>query len=319
MAAKLKFGIRLTVQGEMGATSSGFDYALDMARLAEDLGFDSIWIPDHVENAHLNRAKPILEYWTTLTAIGAKTKRVRLGGHSMNNTFRHPGLTAKIACTLDQITGGRVILAPGSGWFAAEAKSYGFDFWSDDGLERIRRLDESLHVMRGLMREDAFTFTGKYFSLKDAYCNPKAVQKPYPPIWIAGDSPPTQTLMAEHGDCWFMYSKSPEIVKGLVQGFRPKRKNRPFEVAISAVGLADKGPDETLKWAQMYADERKHRFPVPPTVDDILAANLTGDAAAVRDRIDAWADAGVHHVVIQPMPPIEGTRFFGEKIIHHYA
>ena len=319
MAAKLKFGIRLTVQGEMGATSSGFDYALNMAQMAEDLGFDSVWIPDHVENAHLNREKPILEYWTTLTAIGARTKRVRLGGHSMNNTFRHPGLTAKIVCTLDQITGGRVILAPGSGWFGAEAKAYGFDFWSDDGLERIKRLDESLHVMRGLMREEIFNFDGDYFHLKDAYCNPKAVQKPYPPIWIAGDSPPTQALMAEHGDCWFMYSKSPEIVAKLVAEFRPKRKSRPFEVAVSAVGLADKGKDETLKWAQMYADERKHRFPVPPTVEDILAANLTGDAAEVRARIDAWAAAGVNHVVIQPMPPIDGTRFFGEKIIPHYA
>lgn len=75
----MKFGIRLTVQGEMGATSSGFEYALNMARIAEDLGFDSVWIPDHVENAHLDRSKPILEYWTTITAIGALTKRVRLG------------------------------------------------------------------------------------------------------------------------------------------------------------------------------------------------------------------------------------------------
>ena len=303
----------------MGAESAGFDYALEMARMAEDLGFDSVWIPDHVENAHLNREKPILEFWTTLTAIGAATKRVRLGGHSMNNTFRHPGLTAKIACTLDQITGGRVILAPGSGWFADESKAYGFKEWSDDGLVRIGRLDESLHIIRGLMTEDVFSFEGEYFRLKDAHCNPKPVQKPYPPIWIAGDSPPTQELMVEHGDVWFMYSKAPGVVAGLVAGMREKLAHRPFEVAVSAVGLAGKGPDETLKWAEMYAEERKHRFPVPPTVDDILGANLTGDEAQVRERIDAWAEAGVDHVVIQPMPPMEGTRFFGDKIIHHYA
>ncbi len=318
MAAKIEFGIRLNVQGEMGASSAGFAYALEMARMAEDLGFASVWIPDHVENAHLDRSKPILEYWTAMTAIGALTKRVRLGGHSLNNTFRHPGLTAKIACTLDEITGGRVILAPGSGWFGNEAKAYGFDAWSDNGLERIQRLDESLHIMRGLMTEDKFSFTGRYFQLKDAYCNPKPVQKPYPPIWIAGDSPPTQELMIEHGDVWFMYSKSPEIVAGLVKGMREKRAERPFEVAVSAVGLADKSEAETLKWAEMYADERKHRFPIPPTVDDVLQSNLTGDAAQVRERIDAWADAGVEHIVIQPMPPMEGTRFFGEKIIHHY-
>ena len=80
MAKKIKFGLRLNIQGEMGAESAGFDYALEMARMAEDLGCDSVWIPDHVENAHLNREKPILEFWTTLTAIGAMTERVRVNG-----------------------------------------------------------------------------------------------------------------------------------------------------------------------------------------------------------------------------------------------
>jgi FMNH2-dependent dimethyl sulfone monooxygenase len=319
MTAKIKFGLRLNIQGEMGATSSAFDYTLEMARMAEDLGYDSIWIPDHVENAHLDRGRPVLEFWTTMTALGALTKRVRLGGHSVNNTFRHPGLTAKILCTMDQITGGRVIYAPGSGWFAAEAKSYGFPQWSDEGLVRIARLDETLHIVRGLLTEERFSFAGEHFTVTDAYCNPKPVQKPYPPIWIAGDSEPTQNLMAEHGDVWFMYSKAPEVVADLVEGMRGKRPDRPFGVAVSAVGLADKGPDETLKWAEMYAEERKHRFPVPPTVDDVLQANLTGDSAAVCDRLDRWAEAGVDQVVIQPMPPIEGTRFFGEKIIHRYA
>lgn len=319
MAGKPRFGIRLNIQGEMGATSSGFDYALEMARIAEDLGFDSIWIPDHVENAHLDRSKPILEYWTALTAIGALTKSVRLGGHSMNNTFRHPGLTAKIVCTLDQITNGRVILAPGSGWFGDESKAYGFDAWSDDGLVRIGRLNESLDVIRGLITEEVFSYDGEYFQLKDAYCNPKPVQKPYPPIWIAGDSPPTQELMMKHGDVWFMYSKSPAKVAKLVEGMAGKLTGRPFGVAVSAVGLADKNEAETMQWAQMYADERKHRFPVPPTAEDILEENLVGDASQVRDRIDAWVGAGVGDIVIQPMPPMEGMRFFGEKIIPHYA
>lgn len=78
MAPKVKFGLRLNIQGEMGATSSAFDYTLEMARMAEDLGFDSIWIPDHMENAHLDRSGPVLEFWTAMTALGALTKRVRL-------------------------------------------------------------------------------------------------------------------------------------------------------------------------------------------------------------------------------------------------
>jgi len=318
MTAGVKFGLRLNIQGEMGATSTAYEFTLEMARMAEDLGFDSVWIPDHMENAHLDRSRPILEFWTTLTALGAHTKRVRLGGHSVNNTFRHPGLTAKILCTLDQITGGRVIYAPGSGWFADEAKSYGFEQWSDDGLMRIARLDETLHIVRGLMTEEVFNFEGTHFTLRDAYCNPKPVQKPYPPIWIAGDSPPTQKLMAEHGDVWLMYSKQPDVVTGLVEGMRAQR-SRPFGVALSAVGLAGQGEEATLEWAKMYAAERRHRFPVPPTVQDVMEANLTGDAGAVCARIDQWAEAGVDYVIIQPMPPIDGTRFFGEKIIHHYA
>ena len=248
MTNKMEFGIRLTVQGEMGATSSGFEYALEMARVAEDLGFSSVWIPDHVENAHLDRSKPILEYWTTMTAIGAKTNRVRLGGHSINNTFRHPGLTTKIACTMDHITGGRVILAPGSGWFAAEAKAYDFKEWSDDGLERIARLDEGLDIYRGLIEcedENGFSYDGRFYQLKDAFCYPKPEQKPYPPIWIAGDSPPTQELMKKHGDVWFMYSKPPAQVKTLVEGMKAEM-DRPFEVAISTVGLADKGLKQLL-------------------------------------------------------------------------
>ncbi|UCH74309.1 MAG: LLM class flavin-dependent oxidoreductase [Rhodospirillales bacterium] len=313
----MKFGLRLNIQGEMGATSSAYEYTLEMARMAEDLGFDSVWIPDHVENAHLDRSRPILEFWTTLTALGAQTERVRLGGHSVNNNFRHPGLTAKILCTLDQITGGRVIYAPGSGWFADEAKAYGFPQWSDDGLTRIARLDETLRIVRGLMTEDVFSFEGMHFTLRDAYCNPKPVQRPYPPIWVAGDSVPTQGLMAEHGDVWLMYSKQPDIVAGLIAGMRAERST-PFEVALSAVGLAGQGEDATLEWAKMYAAERRHRFPVPPTVQDVMEANLTGDAGAVCARIDQWASVGVGHVIIQPMPPIEGTRFFGEKILPRY-
>lgn len=318
MATKPRFGIRLNIQGEMGATSSGFDYALEMARMAEDLGFDSIWIPDHVENAHLDRSKPILEYWTALTAIGAITKRVRLGGHSMNNSFRHPGLTAKIAATLDHVTNGRVILAPGSGWFAAECKSYGFDGWSDDKSVRIKRLDESLDVIRGLFTTDVFNYEGEYFRFEDAYCNPKPVQSPYPPIWIAGDSPPTRELFKKHGDVWFMYSKSPEKVASLVSEMKEQVTDCPVNVAVSAVGLADKSESETLRWAQAYADERKHRFPIPPTADDILRENLVGDLGQVCERIDQWVEAGTGDIVIQPMPPIEGIRFFGDKVLPKY-
>jgi FMNH2-dependent dimethyl sulfone monooxygenase len=284
-----------------------------MARMAEGLGFDSIWIPDHVENAHLDRAKPILEHWTTITAIGALTRRMRLGGHSLNDNFRHPGLTAKIAATLDQITNGRVILAPGSGWFDAEAQAYGFAWSDSDG--RKARLRESVQVMQKLFTEPKTTFKGVYFQFEDAYCNPKPVQKPYPPFWLAGDSPKTQEMVFDLADCWFMYSKPPKTVEALIKPMRARRGQRRLDVALSAVLLSGKSDDEILKWATMYAKEREHRFAVPPTVQDVLDSNLMGDVGRVKARIEEWIAAGVDYVVIQPMPPVEGMRFFGEKVL----
>jgi FMNH2-dependent dimethyl sulfone monooxygenase len=285
--------------------------------MAEDLGYDSIWIPDHVENAHLDRGKSILEHWTTITAIGALTKRVRLGGHSLNDNLRHPGLTAKIAATLDHVTAGRVILAPGSGWFEAEARAYGFEW--HDGPGRKARLKESLAIMQSLFTDETTTFRGRYFQLDGAYCNPKPVQKPHPPFWIAGDSPDTQDLIAEFGDCWFMYSKAPEVVADLVAPMRKRRRDRAIEVALSAVYLSGESDDQALKWARMYAKEREHRFPIPPTVDDILRSNLLGDHGAIRDRLERWAEAGTDYVVIQPMPPVDGMRFFGEQILPAFS
>jgi len=182
-------GIRLNIQGEIGAHASTFEVTLDMARHAEQLGYDSIWIPDHVENVHLNRGKPILEFWTTLTAIGALTQPMQLGGHSMNNPFQHPGLNAEIVSTLDRITNGRVILLPSSGWFEAEAVSYGFA-WGDRE-ERHARFKESFEVMKRLFAESVTTFVGRYVELQDAYWPPKPGQQLHPPFWIAGEGPLT--------------------------------------------------------------------------------------------------------------------------------
>jgi FMNH2-dependent dimethyl sulfone monooxygenase len=100
---------------------------------------------------------------------------------------------------------------------------------------------------------------------------------------------------------------------------RERRRDRPLEVALSAVLLSGAGADETRKWAEMYAKEREHRFPVPPTADDVLESNLWGDADAMVERLARWVEAGADHVVIQPMPPVDGMRFFGENVLPRLA
>lgn len=309
-----KFGVRLNIQGEMGAKASSFEFTLEMARIAEDLGFDSVWFPDHLENAHLDRSKPMLEHWTTLTAIGVLTKRVRLGGHSYNDNLRHPGLTAKMAATVDHITAGRLILAPGSGWFADEAQAYGID-WPNPDLRKAR-LKESVEIAQSLFTCEQTYFKGDYFTINGAYGNPKPIQSPYPPFWIAGEAPKTQEIVEEFGDYWFMYSRRPDQVAALV---KPMLERRPdLGVALSTVYLSGESDEEVRQWAEMYSAERRHRFTVPPTPEDVLASNLLGDPGRIHERIAEWMQAGVDYFVIQPMPPMEGMRQFGEKILSAY-
>ena len=316
MNPKLKFGARLNIQGEMGSSSSGFDFTLEMARVAEGLGFDSVWMPDHLENAHLDRSRPILEHWTTLTAVGALTERVRLGGHTYNDNLRHPGVTAKMAATVDQITQGRLILAPGSGWFGDECQAYGIEWLEPD--RRKARLRESIQVLQSLFTDERTTFDGEFFRLQDAYCNPKPVQQPYPPFWIAGEAPLTQEMVAELGDAWFMYSRRPEQVARMLPPMLERRRDRPLGVTLSTVYLSGDSDAEARRWAEMYAGERKHRFTVPPSVEDVLASNLVGSPERIHERIAEWAEAGVDYLVIQPMPPMGGLRAFGEKILPAY-
>jgi dimethylsulfone monooxygenase len=99
----VRFGVRLAVQGEMGAPGAGFDYARSMALEAEALGFDSVWLPDHVINAHMDTRTPMLENWTVLSALAALTERVSFAGPTFNNSLRNPAVMAKMAATFDVI------------------------------------------------------------------------------------------------------------------------------------------------------------------------------------------------------------------------
>jgi len=122
----MDFGVRLTIQGEMGAPGDGLaQYAGDMAVRAEELGYDSAWIPDHLNNARVAPGErgPSLECLNSVTALLMRTTRLVIGPHVFCNTFRNPGLLAKMITTLDEFSRGRVILSIGGVWFREEAVS----------------------------------------------------------------------------------------------------------------------------------------------------------------------------------------------------
>ncbi len=175
----------------------------DAALRAEATGWDSVWTWDHLLAIFGPWEQPILEGWSTLTALGAVTSRVRIGLMVGANTFRNPGLTAKLATTLDHVSDGRAVLGIGGAWFEREHDAFGFDdAWGSGPGERLDRLEESVTLLRRLLDGERVTHVGRFYTLRDALCEPRPVQ-PHLPILIGGSGPKkTLRTTALHGDAW---------------------------------------------------------------------------------------------------------------------
>jgi F420-dependent oxidoreductase-like protein len=156
--------------------------------------FESAWNFDHFEPIlGQDRSGPCLEGWTTLAALAQATTRIRVGCMVTGMPYRHPAVLANMAATVDRISGGRLELGLGAGWNQAEADAYGIEL--PPLRERFDRFDEGCEVIIGLLTQERLDFAGEHFRLSGAYCEPKGVQTPHPPITIGGDGP-TRTLRA---------------------------------------------------------------------------------------------------------------------------
>lgn len=176
----------------------------DAVQAAEDAGADDLWIDDHLLSDEGAADDPKLEAWSTLAAVAAVTIRARLGLLVGANTFRAPGLTAKLATTLDQISGGRAILGIGGGWFAEEHEAFGLEFGSGFG-ERLDRLEESIGLIRRLLDGERVSHDGHFYRMRDAVCEPRPVQSRLP-VLIGGSGPrKTLRIVAHHADMWNAY------------------------------------------------------------------------------------------------------------------
>ena len=191
----------------------GLEYK-DIQRIVlqcERLGFDSIWLKDNFTSSWLNAylsykeeesksGDPILECWTTLSSLATLTKRIRLGA-ILVNIHRTPSVTAKMLSTLDVISNGRIEFGLSAGWYEKEIESYGLPF--PNASARVEMLEESIVIIKKMLTESqASSFNGKYYSIKDAKCNPKPIQKPHPPIWLGGGGKKTLQLVAKYADGW---------------------------------------------------------------------------------------------------------------------
>ena len=210
MAYPLRFGLKASGQ------SITIEQLRACWRVAEEAGFDHLWDFDHLASIGPNGPdKPIYEGWALQAAMAEATSRVRIGCLVTGNTYRHPVVLAKLAVTVDHLSGGRLELGIGAAWAEIEHQMYGIE-----GLDhRVGRLSESLQIIKSLFTQERTDFDGRYYQLKDAIANPKPLQKPYPPIWIGAQGETTLRLTARHADVWNISGGDPAFVKDLIAKF----------------------------------------------------------------------------------------------------
>ena len=186
--------------------AADLEATIEFAQRAEQLGYDSVWMSDHFfldlsRYGGPSKRFASLEAMTTLAAIAVETEQVRLGTLVLCEAFRHPPLLAKMAATLDIVSGGRLDLGVGAGWYEDEYRAFGYDF-APIG-ERMERLRETVVILAGMLSQERFSFEGRYYRVEDAPNAPPPVQRPRPPIWVGGKGgPKLMRIVAEGADGW---------------------------------------------------------------------------------------------------------------------
>src|SRR5687767_8366817 len=173
--------------GQVRHDQTGIEAIVEQAVLAESLGYDVAFVPDHYVFESLGKLQtdtPAYELFTVLATLAQRTTRLRLVSHVACMLFRHPAMHARLFAQIDEASGGRVVAGVGAGWTRAEFEMMGLPF--PDVSERLRIMDEAVTIMRGLWREERFSFEGEHFRLTDAVCRPKPIQPGGPPIMLGG-------------------------------------------------------------------------------------------------------------------------------------
>ena len=279
----------------------------DACLAAEAAGWDSIWIDDHLLSDEGPSTDAKLEGWATLAALASLTTRVRLGLLVGANTFRNPGLTAKLATTIDHLSAGRSVLGLGGGWFEREHDAFGIDFGSGFG-ERLDRLDEAVGLIRRLLDGERLSHEGRFHVMHDALVTPLPVQQRLP--ILIGGSGPTKTLRttARYADMWNGFGP-PDRIAEVSDTLRQRcdEIGRPFD-AIERTVTTHIVIRDTAAAAQDAWDEtaQRHGF-VGRIGADGTGRGLTvgGPPADIDAYLDGYRDIGVGEVVVVFRAPFD--------------
>jgi len=299
MTRAMRFGI------QTGPQHVTWPELLDIWQVADGLRFDTAWTFDHFFPIMSDPKGSQLEGWITLAALAQATQHVRVGTLVTGITYREPAVLAKMGATLDVITGGRLEMGLGAAWFQQEHEALGIPF--PPVAERIKRLGEACEVIKRMWTEDAATWDGRYYHINEAYCNPKPVQKPHPPILIGGGGEQlTLKMVARYADGWNAFG-APAVFKHKIEVLARHceaigRDPNTIEKSVSMPPVLSR---DRSKLDAMLADMASRRA---MTIEDARAAMLWGSPDDAIKKIEAYRDLGVTHIILSLRAPYDAAQ-----------
>jgi alkanesulfonate monooxygenase SsuD/methylene tetrahydromethanopterin reductase-like flavin-dependent oxidoreductase (luciferase family) len=282
-ARPLKVGLILPeTERQMNGGSARWSDLREMAHHGEQIGADSLWITDHLIHREPGEApRGMWECWSLISALAAVTERPEIGTLVLSTSFRNPALLAKMADTVDEISGGRLILGIGAGWNEPEYRAFGYPF-----DHRTDRFTEALAIISGLLREGRLDFEGSYYQARDCELRPRGPRPQGPPIMIgaSGAGPRMLELSARHADTWNTWFSG---TGNTLEGLRPLLAR--VDAACEAVG---RDPRTLERSAAVIVEVGPHE----PSA--MTGPPVTGSPAEIAAELRAYADAGVSHVQV---------------------
>ena len=311
---KLKFGVFLPFYAFQTKTPNEYyEHLKTIVLECERLGYNSVWLDDHL----MYNNWPILEPWITLSALSSLTSKIRLGTMVTCNAHRDPALLAKTAATLDVLSNGRLEFGVGAGCQEAEHLAYGYGF--PKASVRIEGLGEALEVITRLWTQEKSNYQGKHYTLRDAVCEPKPLQKPHPPITVGGGGEKlTMKITAKYADRFDWGSLSS------VEDY--KRKLELLQEQCKVVGR-DFGEIERSCWpgGQVLIGQNQReleemlsiRKPSSLPMDEFRKGNLSGTPNECRKQMQVYVDLGVTYFMLYfaDLPSTDGLKLFSEEVV----
>ena len=304
--AKMHFGVNLP------QIKRSWEETRAAARAVEALGFDSLWFNDHLYGIPMPEL-PIFEAWSALPAVAAVTERVELGTLVSPIGFRNPALFAKSVATIDQISGGRVIVGLGGGWYEQEFRGYGLDF--PPVAERLQQLEEGIELMRRLWSEEKVTFAGAHFKTDGVYCAPKPARRP--PILLGGGGEKVLLrLAAKYADIWNNLAVQQEQIAHKIDVLKRHCDavgRDPATLTISQQTMVVIGADADDAAAKVAKANK--------LFGGHLGKGIAGTAEQCCEQIRALADLGCTMLVIEffGRDIREPARIFAEKVLPEFG